>query len=326
MSFGVASAAFVGLIAVALFCGGAAAQGDGDHDPAPPPLPDWPTDGMLPSEPVGYLPGAASVSPTGAAGYTIPLQAPPGRAGIEPSLALAYSSDGGDGLLGVGWGLSGLSEIRRCAKTYGTDGWTDGLNWDRKDDFCLDGKKLVGNGYNPGNGMWEWRTEEDTFARIQGFVGQGGPDAGPEWIRLWAKHGRVLDYTAILGVRQTVNPLKSNNVSEGGVTAVWVLSKVKDRSGNFMTIDYESAIDATSRALQYRPMTISYTGSDVDAGSPARRSVKFVYEDRVPFDQQFSFHAGVRFALMKRLQSIEMYAPPQPGHQPLLVWLSFAKR
>ena len=95
---------------------------------------------------------------------------------------------------------------------------------------------------------------------------------------------------------------------------------MKDRSGNFMTIDYDSAIDATTRALQYWPATISYTGSEVDGGAPARRTVKFVYEDRIPFDQQFSFSAGIRFALMKRLHSIEMYAPPQPGHQPVLVW------
>lgn len=48
---------------------------------------------FVPSQEVGTLPGALDVSPVGAAGYTIPIEVPAWRGGVQPSLALRYSSD-----------------------------------------------------------------------------------------------------------------------------------------------------------------------------------------------------------------------------------------
>ena len=44
---------------------------------------------------VGSTPGGFSVSPTGAAQYTIPIAAPPGRKGLQPGIALTYNSNAG---------------------------------------------------------------------------------------------------------------------------------------------------------------------------------------------------------------------------------------
>lgn len=52
----------------------------------------------------GSLPGQLSVSPTGAAVYTIPIELPAGRGGMTPQLALQYNSSAGDGILGKGVG------------------------------------------------------------------------------------------------------------------------------------------------------------------------------------------------------------------------------
>src|SRR5258708_31423832 len=42
---------------------------------------------------------------TGSATYAVSLDAPPGTAGLAPSLALHYDSGQGDGVVGIGWSL-----------------------------------------------------------------------------------------------------------------------------------------------------------------------------------------------------------------------------
>src|SRR5262245_43060581 len=76
----------------------------------PPPRPgtQLPAPDLLPSAPVGVIEGMSEITASGEYRYTIPLQAPRGRAGIEPSLSLQYASRAGDGHLGVGWNLVGL--------------------------------------------------------------------------------------------------------------------------------------------------------------------------------------------------------------------------
>lgn len=62
----------------------------------------------------GSLPGGFNVDNRGGAGYSIPLQVVPGIGGVEPSLSLDYHSLAGDGYVGVGWSLGGLSSISRA--------------------------------------------------------------------------------------------------------------------------------------------------------------------------------------------------------------------
>ena len=70
----------------------------------------------------GSLPGEFRVVESGAATYRIDLSLPPGTAGATPPLGLLYHSQRGNGLLGVGWTLDGLSSITRCRQTYAQDG------------------------------------------------------------------------------------------------------------------------------------------------------------------------------------------------------------
>ena len=76
---------------------------------------------------VGATPGSFKVNETGAATYTIPITVPPGTAGMAPTLSLNYNSQSGNGPLGVGWSLGGLSAITRCPATYAQDGFKGGI-------------------------------------------------------------------------------------------------------------------------------------------------------------------------------------------------------
>src|SRR5687767_6914120 len=70
----------------------------------------------------GRTPTRFDVSQTGEAGYVIPLWVPPGTRGMTPQLAIAYGHRNTSTLLGVGWGISGLSAISRCERTFAQDG------------------------------------------------------------------------------------------------------------------------------------------------------------------------------------------------------------
>jgi hypothetical protein len=71
---------------------------------------------------VGRTEGEASVTATGSARYSIPIVLPPGTNGLAPTLAITYDSRNGNGLLGVGFRLSGLSKVQRCGNTLAQDG------------------------------------------------------------------------------------------------------------------------------------------------------------------------------------------------------------
>src|SRR6266852_9250990 len=91
----------------------------------------------------GFTPGSFRVTETEAAGYRSPIRVPPGIAGMEPSLALVYNSQAGNGLVGVGWSLEGLSAITRCRTTAAQDGVRGGINYDLNDGYWLDGQRLM---------------------------------------------------------------------------------------------------------------------------------------------------------------------------------------
>src|SRR5689334_16111517 len=95
-------AALVALIAAA--CGGHEYKLDatrrpiatavGDNDPLPVPSDTVTTTDATNGVAVGSVPGSASVDSNGQARYHIPIWVSPGRAGMEPDLALDYESRG----------------------------------------------------------------------------------------------------------------------------------------------------------------------------------------------------------------------------------------
>jgi RHS repeat-associated protein len=136
----------------------------------------------------GATPGHFAVSDSGGSNYSIPIEVPPGRAGIEPHLELAYSSTTANGTLGAGWSLDGLSSITRCAQTMAQDGHALPVEGNSGDALCLDGQRL-----KPIPNTNEFRTEIDTFTRvIAEYPDDGSPN--PTSFIAYTKDGRIFHY------------------------------------------------------------------------------------------------------------------------------------
>ncbi|RKH06292.1 hypothetical protein D7V97_22750 [Corallococcus sp. CA053C] len=242
---------------------------------------------------------SAWVTSVGSARYTLPLWTPSGRLGIEPRLALNYSSDSGNGLLGMGWNLSGLSRITRCRKTMAHDGASDRLHFDTSDRFCLDGQRLMVVSGTYGADGTEYRTENDVYARV---VSLGVGANGPATFKMYTKDGLILT----LGGSGSAT--HQQPMLEGGTrTFAWALSRVEDRSGNFLTVTY----DIPSTAEEQLPVEIRYTGSSVAGAPPALASVSFLYEPRT--DVVTSFAGGFSLQLRRRLKRMEAWGPTGMG-------------
>ncbi len=142
---------------------------------------------------VGELLGQIAVDNTGAASYSIPIDIAPGTAGMAPTLAISYSSQRGNGLLGVGFSVDGLSGIVRSSATRHHDGFIDGVDFDDNDRFMLDGQRLVlvSSGASYGDDASEYRTEIDSFSRI---TLHGGMNDATAYFTVEAKSGLVMEW------------------------------------------------------------------------------------------------------------------------------------
>lgn len=92
---------------------------------------------------VGKTDGAFSVSPTGAATYTIPIKVQSGLSDFVPNISLAYSSQSGNGIAGVGFGISGLSSISITPRSTYFDYDAEEIKESEDNAFTLDGQRLL---------------------------------------------------------------------------------------------------------------------------------------------------------------------------------------
>ncbi|ESU27089.1 hypothetical protein FLJC2902T_22670 [Flavobacterium limnosediminis JC2902] len=132
---------------------------------------------------VGVTQGQLSVSLTGGANYSIPIAVPPGIAGAEPQIGLAYNSQGGNGLAGFGWNITGLSVITRVPSTKYHDNAIDAVDFDNLDRYALDGQRLmmarIGEIY--GANLTVYETENFSNLKItSNGVSPYGANFGPE--------------------------------------------------------------------------------------------------------------------------------------------------
>lgn len=216
--------------------------------------------------------GSASVDKLhGAFTHSIPIEVPPFHT-LEPKLALTYSSTPINGLLGVGWYLSGLSQIQRMSPGRGTP------RLDGTDIYVLDGLELAAcaaGSVSPScttpcpTGSTCYSTRIESYRRIA--------RAGNGTWTIWEKNGTRATYSTTAGLVGTT-PTK------------WLLTQVADRRANQVNYAYRVGTDGWTY-----PSSISYSNGI---------SVAFYTEART--DEVITALGGALSSMRERLKTIAM--------------------
>lgn len=240
------------------------------------------------SELVGVTDGVFRVDESGAAGYSIPLALPEGTAGVAPQLSVNYSSQGGNGLLGKGWSLGGVSSITRCRQTLAQDGLAGTIGLNQQDRFCLDGHRLVlmsGRYGAPGS---TYKTEIDSFARVRAI---GGSDGHPNAFSVEGRDGSMSTFGGTPDARLQLS----------SKTLTWALTRFEDSVGNRINYHYEGSAESGHRL---RFIDFAYPAVSSNGSFGAR--VEFHYELRP--DPLRAYVAGHAVNTPSRLAEIESFS------------------
>jgi len=230
-------------------------------------LPDGP--GSIEGLGESFEPSAA----TGTSSYSVPIALPPGVAGFVPSMALRYSSGGGNGELGIGWSL-GLPMVQR-----GTD---EGLPfYDDDDRIVLRG--MGGRGAEDlvrlGDGSYRFR--------IEGAFARGRQRADGSWE--FRNRSGVAFRFGTTAASTRANPGEPSEVFS------WCLTEQEDTYGN--VIRYEYVSDAGGHPYLERIVWNDFSPS-------TRNEVVFVREDRP--DVITSYLPTYADRLARRIQRIDV--------------------
>lgn len=236
------------------------------------------------SKPVGAVNGMAGTTPAGGATYSIPIYTPPGTNGLVPSVSVAYNSQAGNGLVGYGWNISGLSIITRNGKDIFHDGAVTPVSYSDQDVFMLNGNRLNPvTGANGANGT-VYAGEEETFSKI---ISNGGSSSNPDWFQVIAKDGTVLEFGNSADSRQMTD--------DGANVIMWRLNKVTDINGNYMVFKYDNGYRDS------RIDEIDYTGN-ANTGLLPYNVIKFNYDVRT--DVATAYMAGASLTSKHILNSV----------------------
>ncbi|WP_430909501.1 RHS repeat-associated core domain-containing protein [Maribacter sp. 2-571] len=249
--------------------------------------------------------GSLSVSASGAAVYSYPINVPPGINGIVPELSIQYNSQSGDGLVGYGWHLTGVSTITRIPSTMYHNGTIDPVDFDALDRFALDGQRLILKSGTYGANGAVYETEYHSNLRITSLgTSPYGAGFGPEKFKVEYPDGSVAMYADNANSRSETN---------------FAITYWKNPQG--VRIDYEYD-------RSYNQIIISRINYGHRSGETALNSIYFSYVRRELV--QGSYVGGLYFEQGSILSNINVsgggdiyrtysftYYPTKHGHQRL---------
>ncbi|QHH96412.1 polymorphic toxin-type HINT domain-containing protein [Acinetobacter dispersus] len=271
---------------------------------------------------VGSLEGGTNVDSLGVLSHSIPIAIPPSINGFIPQLALSYSGESPDGILGVGWNVTGLSSIVRCNELNGNiihtpmgsaaneivaDYQASGSSTSslfKNSCFALDGKKLIRiSADNIPVSSTEFRLENDDFTKItiQMQPSNSGYSNVLGKFIVKQKDGVVREYAATLN-SNFKSGFGESGYSNGQEIIEWNLTSVKDVNGNYWTVEYQDL----NKGILY-PKTIKYTGNSGNSSVAPINSIDFEYTDRIAAEIRQGFiESGSTRILDKKLSKLSI--------------------
>lgn len=271
----------------------------------------------------GSLEGKANVDSLGVLENSIPIALPPSVHGFIPQLFLSYNGQSPDGLLGIGWNVTGISSISRCnnlnngkIKTpidSATSEWGHGY-WHytqvfSDSCFALDGKRMISI-YDSieSSSLFdkaEFRLEKDEFTKILVEMEKDSSGKSSNFVKKFIvkqKDGLILEYSAQL--KTNMKHSFTGEYVEAFIpfTLEWGLTSVKDINGNYWTVEYQ---DLTKGILY--PKTIKYTGNSGNSPVVPSNSIDFEYVDRSEAEKKLKFiGSGSVSILDKKLSKLSI--------------------
>ena len=252
----------------------------------------------------GAIAGSMGVD-QGSASYVIPINAPAGTAGVNPKISFTYSDSGPNGLLGLGWSVSGLSQVTRCSKDLYTDGmnsveWYNSgaeMDYTLEQHLCLDGERLVAVSGEYWASGTEYRLENESFSKV---IQHGDISSASVWFEVSQKSGDVIHYGKSYSNISTNAKIKLG----GGRVTAWMMSRVEDAAGNYMAYVYDSESAGSGYPVISK---ILYTGTNE---FDPYNAIEFEYETRTHQDwsETYSPNSHVHFTQRKRLNKVVSYA------------------
>lgn len=238
---------------------------------------------------VGSIPGQFNVGASGGASYSIPIECPPGINGMQPNVALVYNSQGGNGIAGWGWNISGMSTISRTGNNLYNDNNVSSPKLTTADNLMLDGQRLIlisSAGSNLTIGA-KYRTEIETYSditykSINGYV----------CFEVRTKEGITMEFGS-----STNSYIEAQNSTEA---LTWLLTKVTDANGNYMTYSYGE----DNANGEFWLDKIKYTCNAIAGITTGANEIEFIYStDRA--DSQTSYIEGKKVKQSRLLQTIK---------------------
>ncbi|MCA9684764.1 MAG: hypothetical protein KC457_21445, partial [Myxococcales bacterium] len=248
--------------------------------------------------PLGTIPGRFRVDDGGAAHYAVGLELP-AAAGPVPALELHYGSDGGNGELGMGWGLGGQSAVSRCAKNLLHDGHAAPVTFTEQDELCLDGQRLLLISGLHWQTDAEYRLFEDDLSRVR-IVDEAGC------------HGVVFE------VRRRDGMLDTYGCSDDAVVQTWrgglrwARSTREDRFGSFIRYHYAAetlAVDGRWAEVDHRLVSVDYGGHWENPALDPSRHVTLSWAPRP--DVRTGWLAGTPTHSSLRLRELSSFVDDQ---------------